>query len=92
MDVQFQMQGDRSGRDNINRTIPIGKYMEIKTTYRQTCEDVILDRNEYKQRHFHDHSVIASNLYVNEKYAKTIITEIFQQATKKPESQPGHQH
>eukprot|EP00971_Amphidinium_carterae_P002980 58476-Amphidinium_carterae.1 len=65
MDAQFQVQGDRAGRETINRTIPIGKYMEIKTTYKQTCKDIIVDRNEYKQRHFHDDSVITTNLSIN---------------------------
>eukprot|EP00971_Amphidinium_carterae_P263362 5225264-Amphidinium_carterae.1 len=66
--------------------------MEIKTTYRQTCNDVIVDRNEYKQRHFHNYSVITSNLYINEKYVKIMITEIYQQNAKKPEPPPGHHH
>eukprot|EP00971_Amphidinium_carterae_P277717 5512446-Amphidinium_carterae.2 len=37
-------------------------------------------------------SVITSNLYVNEKYTKIMITEIYQQSAKKPESPPGHRH
>eukprot|EP00971_Amphidinium_carterae_P203485 4038138-Amphidinium_carterae.4 len=74
--------------------MPNGKYMEIKTKYKQNCKDVIVDRMEYKQRHFHDHSVTTSNIYVNEECAKiTIIyTEIYAQSSKKPESPPRYQH
>eukprot|EP00971_Amphidinium_carterae_P286414 5686629-Amphidinium_carterae.1 len=54
--------------------------MEITTTYRQQYKETILDKQDYKQRHFHDYSGITTNIDVNEAYAKrhhaTRITKI----------------
>eukprot|EP00971_Amphidinium_carterae_P024232 478280-Amphidinium_carterae.2 len=82
LDHQYQIQGDRIGREG-NRTINIGKYMEIKTTYRNTVRDVIVDKPDYKQRHYHDYSVITTDIYVDEEYARQMIIDIYAQATKK---------
>eukprot|EP00971_Amphidinium_carterae_P011080 218184-Amphidinium_carterae.1 len=34
--------------------------MELKVAYKQVHRTVIENKNEYKQRHFHDYSVITS--------------------------------
>eukprot|EP00971_Amphidinium_carterae_P244379 4852514-Amphidinium_carterae.1 len=70
----------------------IGKYMEIKITFKQTLKNIIEDRREYKQTHFHDYSVITTNVHLNEEYAKKMITEIDQQSETKREPQPPWQH
>eukprot|EP00971_Amphidinium_carterae_P019485 383463-Amphidinium_carterae.6 len=58
METQFQIKAERIGREGSWKTIVIGKYMEIKITYKQTLKNIIEDRKEYKQRHFHDYSVM----------------------------------
>eukprot|EP00971_Amphidinium_carterae_P074895 1480041-Amphidinium_carterae.1 len=80
----FQIQGDRIQQEHRDRTIKIGKYMEIKTTYRQRHREAILDKPSYKQHHFHDYSVITTDIDVNEEYAKHMIIDIYAQAQKKP--------
>eukprot|EP00971_Amphidinium_carterae_P244833 4861108-Amphidinium_carterae.4 len=80
------MQGERIERQN-PRTISIGKYMEIKTTYRQGLKEAILDTQKYKQRHYHDYSVISTDIDVNEEYAAQMIIDIYAQATT---SEPIH--
>eukprot|EP00971_Amphidinium_carterae_P165572 3282329-Amphidinium_carterae.1 len=60
-------------------------------TYRQTLKNIIEDRREYKQTHFHDYSVITTNDYLNEEYMKKMITEIYQQFDTKPDAQPPWQ-
>eukprot|EP00971_Amphidinium_carterae_P062567 1238597-Amphidinium_carterae.2 len=53
--------------------------MEIKTAYKQNTKEAMLDKQDYKQKHFHDYSV------------KLMITEIYQQFDKKPGAQHNHQ-
>eukprot|EP00971_Amphidinium_carterae_P310806 6176281-Amphidinium_carterae.1 len=66
--------------------------MEIKMTYRQTLKNIVEDKRDYRQTHFHDYSVIATNIHLDEEYMKKLITEIYQQAEAKPDAQPAHQH
>eukprot|EP00971_Amphidinium_carterae_P193775 3844885-Amphidinium_carterae.1 len=69
--------------------------MEIKTTYRQGIQEVIVDKPDYKQSHYHDYSVVTTDIDMNEEYAKHMIIDIHAQATKKQElqqpTQPPHQ-
>eukprot|EP00971_Amphidinium_carterae_P055380 1091720-Amphidinium_carterae.1 len=51
LDNMFQINGDRTARTT-NNMIPIGKYMEIKTTFTCTRRRIIADKN--KTKHFHD--------------------------------------
>eukprot|EP00971_Amphidinium_carterae_P066778 1322318-Amphidinium_carterae.1 len=64
VDVQYQIKAgaelQRLGGDQEGRTIPIGQYMELKIAYQQVHRTVIENRHEYKQRHFHDYSVITT--------------------------------
>eukprot|EP00971_Amphidinium_carterae_P262310 5203061-Amphidinium_carterae.1 len=69
MDVQYQikagaelqrLQGDREGN-----TIPISKYMELKIAYQQLHKTVMENKVDYKQRHFHDYSVITTSENLN---------------------------
>eukprot|EP00971_Amphidinium_carterae_P196560 3900871-Amphidinium_carterae.1 len=62
LDHQYQIQGDRVGREG-SHNINIGKYLEFKTTYRNTIRNVIVDKPDYKQRHYHDYSVITTDIY-----------------------------
>eukprot|EP00971_Amphidinium_carterae_P174111 3451310-Amphidinium_carterae.1 len=57
--------------------------MEIKTTYEPNYKDVIMDKMEYKQRHFHDYSVITTDIHFKEEYAKIMITESRQETRRK---------
>eukprot|EP00971_Amphidinium_carterae_P290094 5759848-Amphidinium_carterae.3 len=66
--------------------------MEIKITFKQTLKNIIEDRREYKQTRVHDYSVISTNVYLNDEYAKKMITEIDQQAETKREPQLPWQH
>eukprot|EP00971_Amphidinium_carterae_P105549 2090189-Amphidinium_carterae.1 len=60
MDVQYQIKAgaelQRLGGDRDGSTILIGQYMELKIAYQQAHKTVIENRNDYKQRHFHDYS------------------------------------
>eukprot|EP00971_Amphidinium_carterae_P296613 5892284-Amphidinium_carterae.1 len=81
LDLQFQIQGDRIQRQT-DRAIKIGDYMEIKTTYKKKNTVAILDTQGYKQHHFHDYSVITTDVDMNEDYAKTVIVDIYQKEAK----------
>eukprot|EP00971_Amphidinium_carterae_P044775 880817-Amphidinium_carterae.1 len=91
MDKQFQIKGERVGREGQWKTIMIGQYLEMKMTYRQTLKNIIEDKREYKQTHFHV-AVITTNLYLNEEYMKKMITEIYQQSDTKRDAPPPYQH
>eukprot|EP00971_Amphidinium_carterae_P044776 880818-Amphidinium_carterae.1 len=92
MDKHFQIKGERVGREGQWKTIMIGQYLEIKMTYRQTLKNIIEDKREYKQAHFHDYSVITTSIYLNEEYMKKMITEIYQQSEVKQDAAPPFQH
>eukprot|EP00971_Amphidinium_carterae_P026123 515198-Amphidinium_carterae.1 len=81
------LTGDRIGREG-QKAISIGKYMEIKTTFRQGLREAILDKPDYKQRHCHDYSVITTDIDVNAEYVKHMIIDIYGQAAKKQGVQP----
>eukprot|EP00971_Amphidinium_carterae_P348052 6490294-Amphidinium_carterae.7 len=66
--------------------------MEIKATYKQNHKEAILDKQDYKQRHFLDFSVITTDIDFNEEYAKHMITDFYSQYEKKPGAQPPWQH
>eukprot|EP00971_Amphidinium_carterae_P170388 3376074-Amphidinium_carterae.1 len=70
--------------------------MEMKAAYRQRHRKRIDDKKEYKQNHFHDYSIITTNIYLDEEYIKKHITEIYQQAEKPGKRgekvQPAHKH
>eukprot|EP00971_Amphidinium_carterae_P239479 4754211-Amphidinium_carterae.1 len=65
VDVQYQIKAgaelQRLGGDREGSTIPIGKYIELKIAYQQVHRTVITDKFDYKQRHFHDYSVITTS-------------------------------
>eukprot|EP00971_Amphidinium_carterae_P082601 1633970-Amphidinium_carterae.1 len=84
LDHQYQIQQER---ERSNCAINIGKYMEIKTTYRNTMRDVIQDKPDYKQRNYHDYSVITTNKYMDEEYARQMIIDIYGRYNKKEEQQ-----
>eukprot|EP00971_Amphidinium_carterae_P172055 3411420-Amphidinium_carterae.1 len=54
--------------------------MEIRTTYKQTHNMVITDKQAYKQHHFHGFLIITSDMDMDEEYAKLMITEYHKQA------------
>eukprot|EP00971_Amphidinium_carterae_P008035 158945-Amphidinium_carterae.1 len=92
MDCQFQVQGDRSGRVNINKTVPIwirevhGDQDDVQADMQRR------DRGQKRVQATTLPRLLNYCLYVNEKYARIMITEIYQQNAKKPESPPRHQH
>eukprot|EP00971_Amphidinium_carterae_P047319 932311-Amphidinium_carterae.1 len=55
MDIQFQIKGEttNTGRPENWKNFVLGKYMEIKITYKQMHKNIIEDKKDYKQRHFH---------------------------------------
>eukprot|EP00971_Amphidinium_carterae_P302589 6012513-Amphidinium_carterae.2 len=76
IDYQYQIKGERLGREsNWSRTIAVNKYFELKAVYKQQHRKVIEDRRDYKQTHYHDYSVITTNLGIDEEYIKKIIIE-----------------
>eukprot|EP00971_Amphidinium_carterae_P096961 1919468-Amphidinium_carterae.1 len=89
LDVQFQIHSDRIQRQT-DKAIKIGDYMEIRTTYKQKNTVAILDKQGYKQHHFHEYSVITTDIDMNEDYAKTMIVDIYQQAAKKQTTACNH--
>eukprot|EP00971_Amphidinium_carterae_P301785 5995758-Amphidinium_carterae.1 len=92
MDKQFQIKVERVGREGQSKTNMIGQYLEIKVTYKQTLKNIIEDKTEYKQTHFHDYSVITTNTYLNEEYMKKMIAEIYQQSEAKRDAPPPYTH
>eukprot|EP00971_Amphidinium_carterae_P227551 4513617-Amphidinium_carterae.1 len=89
-------KGESAGRESPWKTIIVGEYMEMKSACRQRHRRLIEDKKEYKQNHFHDYSVITTNIYLDEEYIKKRIIEIYQQAEKPgrrgEEVQPAHKH
>eukprot|EP00971_Amphidinium_carterae_P135609 2686764-Amphidinium_carterae.1 len=81
MDVQYQIKAgaqlQRLGGDRETSTIPISQYMELKLAYQQTHRVVIENKADYKQRHFHDYSVITTNVNLNIEYAITMTVDIY---------------
>eukprot|EP00971_Amphidinium_carterae_P308888 6137906-Amphidinium_carterae.2 len=67
-DVQFQINGDRVARTT-TQPINIGEFMEIKTTYKQTKLRPIIDKVDYKTKHFHKFSIITTEYDCNEDFA-----------------------
>eukprot|EP00971_Amphidinium_carterae_P331566 6465212-Amphidinium_carterae.1 len=65
--------------------------MEIRTTYKQTHDMIIADKQAYKQHHFHDFSIITSDKDLDEEYAKLMSTEYYKQARSK-KNKPGHEN
>eukprot|EP00971_Amphidinium_carterae_P343170 6482779-Amphidinium_carterae.1 len=70
--------------------------MEMKAAYRQRHRRLIEDKKSYKQNHFHDYSIITTNIYLDEEYITKHIIEIYQQAERPrkqgEEVQPTHKH
>eukprot|EP00971_Amphidinium_carterae_P254412 5050844-Amphidinium_carterae.1 len=57
--------------------------MELKIAYQQVHKTVIENRNDYKQQHFHDYSVITTSDNLDVEYAIKMTVEIFKQSEKK---------
>eukprot|EP00971_Amphidinium_carterae_P165075 3272278-Amphidinium_carterae.1 len=57
--------------------------MELKIAYQQVHRTVIENRNDYKQRHFHDYSVITTSDNLDIEYAIKMTVDIFKQSEKK---------
>eukprot|EP00971_Amphidinium_carterae_P108288 2144258-Amphidinium_carterae.5 len=74
-DKMYQIYGDDTMRPT-RHPIQIGKYMEIKTFYKQLLTDPIGDKVDYKRTHFHDFSIITTSYYFNEKYCINIIEHV----------------
>eukprot|EP00971_Amphidinium_carterae_P184572 3664446-Amphidinium_carterae.1 len=64
LDLQLQIHSDRI-QQQTDRAIKIGDYMEIKTAYKQNNTIAIEDEPSYKQHHFHDYSVITTDIDMN---------------------------
>eukprot|EP00971_Amphidinium_carterae_P273908 5436201-Amphidinium_carterae.1 len=64
-------------------------YLEIKTTYRNTIKDATQDKLDYKQRHYHNYSVITVDKYLDEEYARHMIIDIYAQYNKKEKQRKG---
>eukprot|EP00971_Amphidinium_carterae_P013051 257253-Amphidinium_carterae.1 len=71
--------------------ININKYMEIRTTYKQTHDMVIPDKRAYKQHHSHDFLIITTDKDLNKEYATFVITEYYKQARTKKDK-PAHEN
>eukprot|EP00971_Amphidinium_carterae_P232819 4620410-Amphidinium_carterae.1 len=56
--------------------------MELKLAYQQVHRLVIENKADYKQRHFHDYSVITTNQNLNIEYAITMTMDIYKQYEK----------
>eukprot|EP00971_Amphidinium_carterae_P243485 4835185-Amphidinium_carterae.2 len=91
LDKQFQIHGDRVQRPS-KLSIRIGDYMEIKTTHRQNNTMVIANKMTYKQHHYHDYSVITSDLDMDEEVAKQMFSEIYQTSRDKRPGTIPHIH
>eukprot|EP00971_Amphidinium_carterae_P324397 6446768-Amphidinium_carterae.3 len=50
-----------------------------------TIKDVIQDKVDYKQRHYHDYSGITTNQHLDEEYVRHMIIDIYAQYNKKEE-------
>eukprot|EP00971_Amphidinium_carterae_P082124 1624455-Amphidinium_carterae.1 len=87
MDVQYQIKAgaelQRLGGDREGSTIQISQYMELKIAYQQIHRNVIENKVDYKQRHFHDYSVITTAENFNIEYAIKMTVDIYKQAEKK---------
>eukprot|EP00971_Amphidinium_carterae_P152686 3026512-Amphidinium_carterae.4 len=95
IDTQYQIKaGKVLGRlSGSKKTINVGKYMELKVAYRNTNRKIIEEKTEYKQNHFHDYSIITTNMKLDDKYAVEMTIDIFQQAKTRPdENNPPHHH
>eukprot|EP00971_Amphidinium_carterae_P013343 263053-Amphidinium_carterae.1 len=86
MDVQYQIKAgaqlQRLGGDRDGNTIAISQYMELKLAYQQVHRQVIENMADYKQRHFHDYSVITTHENLNIDYAITMTVDIYKQYEK----------
>eukprot|EP00971_Amphidinium_carterae_P059218 1170962-Amphidinium_carterae.2 len=95
IDTQYQIKaGEVLGRlSGWKKTINVGKYMELKVAHRNTDRSIIEEKIEYKQNHFHDYSIITTNMNLDDNYAVKMTIELFQQAKTKPdENNPPHHH
>eukprot|EP00971_Amphidinium_carterae_P282719 5612710-Amphidinium_carterae.1 len=56
-DYQYQIKaGEWSERlGGQHRTITVGHYMELEVAYKQKHKNVIENKMEYKQNHYHDY-------------------------------------
>eukprot|EP00971_Amphidinium_carterae_P134519 2665785-Amphidinium_carterae.1 len=51
--VMCQLNGDKMGRKTTH-PIPIGDYMEVKTTFKCAQQRIIIDKGDNKSKAFHD--------------------------------------
>eukprot|EP00971_Amphidinium_carterae_P326583 6457460-Amphidinium_carterae.1 len=74
------------------RTIQVGHYMELKVAYKQKHKDVIENKSEYKQNHFHDYNIITTPTHLKDEYAVKMTVEIdLQSQQKRDPNNPPHQ-
>eukprot|EP00971_Amphidinium_carterae_P308749 6135235-Amphidinium_carterae.4 len=64
--------------------------METQTTYRQTHQNIIMDKQAYKQHHFHDFSIITSDKYMDEEYTQIMFADYYKNA--RQTNKPGHEN
>eukprot|EP00971_Amphidinium_carterae_P005310 105980-Amphidinium_carterae.1 len=81
----FQINADRVAR-NTSHPIPIGDYMEIKTTFKCTRQRIITDKMVYKTVHFHNLSIITTGEHYDSNYVIEMIK--FYYSTEQKEKQP----
>eukprot|EP00971_Amphidinium_carterae_P277068 5498442-Amphidinium_carterae.1 len=86
----FQINGDRVGRLTAH-PMPIGDYMEIKTTFKCTRQNVVIDKLDYKSKHFHDFNIVRTGEHYDPGCAITMIKCKYraEQKNKQPQ-QPPH--
>eukprot|EP00971_Amphidinium_carterae_P190379 3778310-Amphidinium_carterae.3 len=79
IDNQYQIKcGEVLGRiSGWQRTLNVGKYMELKVIYRQQHRNPIENKTEYKQNHYHDYSLIMTNTNLDDDYAVKITIKIY---------------
>eukprot|EP00971_Amphidinium_carterae_P350135 6491400-Amphidinium_carterae.2 len=67
--------------------------MELKVAFKQKYRNVIKNKLEYKQNHFHDYSIITTPKNLNDDYTVKMTIEIYLQAqAKRDELHPPHQN
>eukprot|EP00971_Amphidinium_carterae_P082506 1631828-Amphidinium_carterae.1 len=93
IDSQYQIKAGRSiGRQSgWQRTINVGKYMELKVVYRQHRK-AIEEKGEYKQNHFHDYNIITTSTNLDDNYAVKMTIEKYTQARHRPDEHNPPQH
>eukprot|EP00971_Amphidinium_carterae_P348849 6490704-Amphidinium_carterae.2 len=82
---------DDERHESTYRTRPMWMYFELKAVYKQKHRRIVEDKRGYKQNHYHDYSIITTNLGLDVDYIRKIIIETYQQAEeKKDENNPPH--